>query len=40
MVAVVPITRRKLFQEVRDRLLERIRSASSSPATSFPASGT
>ena len=36
MVAVVPITRRKLFQEVRDRLLERIRSGEFQPGDQLP----
>jgi len=36
MVAVSPITRRKLFQEVRDRLLERIRSGEFQPGDQLP----
>jgi DNA-binding FadR family transcriptional regulator len=36
MTAVVPITRRKLFQEVRDRLLERIRSGEFQPGDQLP----
>ena len=36
MVTVAPITRRKLFQEVRDRLLERVRSGEFQPGDQLP----
>ncbi len=36
MAAVVPITRRKLFQEVRDRLVERIRAGEFQPGDQLP----
>lgn len=36
MAAVAPIARRKLFQEVRDRLLERIRSGEFRPGDRLP----
>jgi DNA-binding FadR family transcriptional regulator len=36
MTAVSPITRRKLFQEVRDRLLDRIRSGEFRPGDQLP----
>ncbi|HET7714704.1 MAG TPA: transcriptional regulator NanR [Bauldia sp.] len=36
MVVVAPITRRKLFQDVRDRLLERIRAGEFQPGDQLP----
>ena len=36
MPSIAPITRRKLFQEVRDRLLERIRSGEFQPGDQLP----